>query len=889
MSFGEIPAGLAQRREGAWVIPPGQERLVAHMLGGEPIAGCSLLEARIERSHVEARWRCARGEGHARLAHPDALAHGRRSERFAFEARGPHGFAEALEARLREREEPFVWSRPTRDRNATFESVPTAVDPAPSLPEPAARAYAEALALYRGGAYREAHDRFVAIARTHPRGGALGMVVASLASQRPDEPTALALQREADARPGDPLTAFVAAVAWHYWAHQRAASAEQKRRGYRRAIALLERARAAYDFEPRLHIYLAVSHYRLGHQADAEHHIERAIAVGPDDPDAFYCRAEIRQHVDPTGAIADLDRYLEMTAELRRQGAVIAEGKLERVLAMRRHLHARMRGHVEPRELFDPTQEPAMARTDGLERVQLGIAWVLSGLALASLVLAAGAARRWLGTHGVGRAVLLAAGAAALARLLVPGGPVMQFVGYRWTAQVLALDAVPHYGAGVAVLDHALLRLFGADHAVLIGARAVMGTASVGLAAAAFGMWLRDARAGLLAAWLVALLPVVVRMDVSEAIGVPVMLALFGALVLLGDAVRTGRRRSLVAAALLAAFAAIGRPEGPLLAGALVGLRIASERRRPRGLLVACLAATALVVPHALHVARMAAELAARDSLPGAKLDAASLLNRLLETNALLDPAIVPPALLVLAALGVLVPRGSRRASTSLAVSVLVALVVVLADLDRSNVARVHLPAVLLAAGLAGAGLSRLRALPSGRWLASAGLLSVAVGAWPTARALFGPDNQATEEAFLRRAAAALADRRDYDLVFIQQEDRLDDGPWASFTHDHVPLYLFPGARPRSITALVWSGPTDREAYALLGMRCHARFRPWGTPPPSGSTMQPACERLRASVPLEPVVVWDVPNHGDRLIAYWPAAPRLRIGLYRIASLRAHR
>jgi len=102
-----------------------------------------------------------------------------------------------------------------------------------------------------------------------------------------------------------------------------------------------------------VYIYLAVSHFRLGHQAEAERYIAQAIALGRQDPDAYYCRAEIYQHKDPQSALKDLDTYVQMTTgpEYITQG-----DKPQRVQKLKEKIQARIRGEAAGEELFDPIE-----------------------------------------------------------------------------------------------------------------------------------------------------------------------------------------------------------------------------------------------------------------------------------------------------------------------------------------------------------------------------------------------------------------------------------------------------------------------------------------------------------------------------------------------------
>jgi len=118
------------------VIPPGQEALVETMLGGgaeELPGGCRLQDAAIEPQRIVARYACATGTvGIDLVDAEDAAAGARRTARFALRPRGdpPAGFLEALEARLRASEGPFLWHRPDVPRAAGAAAAPSRRDTA---------------------------------------------------------------------------------------------------------------------------------------------------------------------------------------------------------------------------------------------------------------------------------------------------------------------------------------------------------------------------------------------------------------------------------------------------------------------------------------------------------------------------------------------------------------------------------------------------------------------------------------------------------------------------------------------------------------------------------------------------------------------------------------
>ncbi len=217
--------------------------------------------------------------------------------------------------------------------------------------------YQQGLRLYQQRQYPQASEIYINLAREAPY-GVLGMVVASLASTAPTPQRAAAAVADADAHPDDKLKQFIAGVLSHYAAHVSARSVEEKRPLYEQAIRYLERTRPTYDFEARVFIYLAVSHFRLGHQQLAEPLVEHAVELAREDPDAYYCRAEIFQRTNVRRSIEDIDIYLRMNTQNEARGAVGDPGKTARVRAMRDHLIAVSEGRAPASEIFDPVQHP---------------------------------------------------------------------------------------------------------------------------------------------------------------------------------------------------------------------------------------------------------------------------------------------------------------------------------------------------------------------------------------------------------------------------------------------------------------------------------------------------------------------------------------------------
>lgn len=352
------------------VIPPGNEPLVSEMLVGAGAgASCALDRAAIERDRIVASYTCAGAAVTVALHHPSdpaASAPAVKTAKFALVAQPgvPRALIDDLASRLRAKEGGWRWvsaEAPGLGAVADAPTAPTKVSAA-FTPEQS-EAFIAAVKLYREGRMGEAFEGFRALARAVPDHGVLGMVVASLASTAPTFEVASRYAAEADARPDDTLAQFVAGVAAHYAGHRHGRTRAEKSAAYQRTIEYLARTRPKFDFEPRVYVYLGVSHFRLGHQEEAERLIEAAIPLAQNDPDVYYCRAEIFQRVNLPRAIEDIRAYLRMGEALSRQGVPRNEAKHRRVEQMLAHLEAVARGAARPEDLFDPLPPPPTALT----------------------------------------------------------------------------------------------------------------------------------------------------------------------------------------------------------------------------------------------------------------------------------------------------------------------------------------------------------------------------------------------------------------------------------------------------------------------------------------------------------------------------------------------
>jgi len=347
------------------VIPPGQEEIVRSMLTIPKATldktGCRPGDIKISRSSITTGLACpATHLGSIKLSitlrhksSPDqANRKNIRSAKFllSIPSELDKPLLDSLQETIRSNEAAFRWviAAGQAGSSGTLSDLPSAPATTKS-DDPLYRRYMKGFALYRKKQHVKAFEYFHRMAREHVTySGVLGMLVANLAPQRPDRAR---VQEFVDlAKKGnDPLAQFIAGVAAHYSAHYRATSKQEKGALYKLAISHLERTLKPYSFEPRVYIYLAVSHFRLGHQEKAEALIETAVKLNRKDPDAYYCRAEIYHRTQHDRAIADIDRYLALTDK-----TTVSSGKVGRVKKMRAYLIRVKKGQTKLTELWDP-------------------------------------------------------------------------------------------------------------------------------------------------------------------------------------------------------------------------------------------------------------------------------------------------------------------------------------------------------------------------------------------------------------------------------------------------------------------------------------------------------------------------------------------------------
>jgi len=489
----------------------------------------------------------------------------------------------------------------------------------------------------------------------------------------------------------------------------------------------------------------------------------------------------------------------------------------------------------------------------------------------------------------------------ALRCLVAPHLLAMIFIGYKQTEHALTLLPLSHYGVGATALYHTAFGFLSApDHEAIMAVNAVIGGLTLPLIGALAARLLADQRAGVIAAWLVALTPLFIRNDASEANIVPTLWWLTGGLVLLDAWFETGRRAALGASLPLLALAAMARPEMPVLMAALLPLTALargwawSDIRRPLTILAA-VALAALVLPHVLHTLNAMQVLEGRSSLPGLG-ELSALPTLIVDRNIVLRPALFPLGISLCALGGFAaafrggVPRG-RVFSGCVAAMAFASLALYVVDLDEANIARVQVPGALFVTILGALGLARLWSVgPRPGVLTGLVMCAALASAAPTAQSLWAPANEHTEERLIQEAAAALPDAAPFTLVRLGESDRRAQKGDSRFTHLHFPDYLFrPPQREGLLRAArdFFDDPAiGPDTFFFHGLRCYAEFRSQGVPAPEGEDLHPACARMHRDFTLEPVFERRVTNHGDVWIRYYGTAEELPVGLYRVRGPR---
>ncbi len=218
---------------------------------------------------------------------------------------------------------------------ATAKKILTAQPDAPEGVDLLAAGYA------RAGQWRQAIELLHDLSKGHPErdivlGRIAGMInfLTDAAGENADRKADLdaieARMKAAAADPQDVVARFIVATRAYYGGR------------LQEALPQLEALSQSTNRDPRLPLYLAMAHFWLGHQQDAQRIIQRAVDIGPSDPDVFYCRSQIVRRVNLPLAIADLERYRTMTHQPWAIGPAQKAARVDAELAFMR------RGEIPP-------------------------------------------------------------------------------------------------------------------------------------------------------------------------------------------------------------------------------------------------------------------------------------------------------------------------------------------------------------------------------------------------------------------------------------------------------------------------------------------------------------------------------------------------------------
>ena len=511
----------------------------------------------------------------------------------------------------------------------------------------------------------------------------------------------------------------------------------------------------------------------------------------------------------------------------------------------------------------------------------IAAAWTLLLFALWSLV--QGAVSGW-SIHKRTRGWLLAAlGVAVAAHALAPERMVMVFGGYDLTTHLVD-GVIPRYGAGALWTYGPWMWIFGHDHLVVQTVNRALGLLLV-VVAWDLGRRLYPARprALAIAAWAMALMPVIWRAHSSESIvvgpGLFVLLAM--------RALATDEDARPGEAAVWGAAAATARPEIALVVCALPvwvwWAQLRWRRFAPVGGLAA-LAGGLLIAVHLITVATTAQDLSASGALPALENPVVVALGSVLWVGIFANVMFTPLGLSPLLAAGVVGSLKTRRALATVGVSVWWILLTSV-DLVEVSVPRLHVPALLVAAPLLGLGWewleTRVRPGRGGRAQLFVAFLILAVSSGYNAYQVFKPTNEDVEEQIWRDALERLPEEARCLAVM-----GYGDEPPAEKTPRHNPLYLLRD-RHAHVTVSHLAGISEAQGcgeqhYALIGLRCYADLREDGRPQPQGSDPLPVCARVLQKHAGEALFEREVTNHGDLAFELYPTGERLRVGLFRV-------
>jgi len=474
---------------------------------------------------------------------------------------------------------------------------------------------------------------------------------------------------------------------------------------------------------------------------------------------------------------------------------------------------------------------------------------------------------------------LLAAG--ALLRLLIPGRLVEMGIGYQLVRYADEL-MLPRYGAGTTTLHHLVFQVFGVDHDVMIATHRVLGILTLPLAFVAGMSLVQRARQlpWLAPAWAsaLALTPILIKSDATESNLVPVLFALWVAL-LAWERLRSPLGRAVTLAGL--AFVALSRPEMAVV-GPGIWLALGRPWTRWRDTAFVFVPLVAAVAVQLVFVQQVVDWETGVQSLHLGKTVTVERMLQVAANNALFDARLVPLVLAPLALAGLLV-RETRGAVATLLLGGLAWVYVYAVDLSAASMPRLHIVIVIAWSLPAAVALAALAARHRPAAVAVAALWLI--GAAMTIPSLSAPTNEDTQQRLFDAVRASIPAEGGFVLAALATSDAPD--PPGHYTHRHIPGYLFGDGMIAALGDLDRWVEGDAPVYFFQGTSCHARLLRSETDETGPLS---ACAGVHRAYELEPVWTEQVPNHGNPVhqeLGYYGADPHFEVGLWRVVGRAA--
>ena len=185
--------------------------------------------------------------------------------------------------------------------------------------------FLKASALHSGWQNREAAEVWETVARKDLHYPSILGMLATAYTQLPEatEDGFLAkFKARLAAHPEDVVARYIIGTILYY------------RDDFNGVIEMMDPLRAVVPREPRVHLYTAMSHFNLGHIAEADERLATLDKMGHDDPDYYYCRSVMNRRRDFSQSLIDLETFARLSQ--KRQNTEAKETKVNRELEVMR-------------------------------------------------------------------------------------------------------------------------------------------------------------------------------------------------------------------------------------------------------------------------------------------------------------------------------------------------------------------------------------------------------------------------------------------------------------------------------------------------------------------------------------------------------------------------